>query len=114
VNREPDQVAQQLGLRVKESGGLFIQQVLRGGAAEKAGFAAGDEWLAVQTEGEPWRMQTLDDLTLYTGKTKKVTALVSRDKRLMNLQLTLPAASQAVRLSVRDAAATNKWLEHAG
>jgi predicted metalloprotease with PDZ domain len=114
VNREPDQVAQQLGLRVKESGGLFIQQVLRGGAAEKAGFAAGDEWLAVQTEGEPWRMQALDDLTLYTGKAKKVTALVSRDKRLMNLQLTLPAASQAVRLSVRDAAATNKWLESAG
>jgi len=32
----------------------------------------------------------------------------------MNLQLTLPAASQAVRLSVRDAAATNKWLESAG
>ena len=111
VNREPDQVAQQLGLRVKESGGLFIQQVLRGGAAEKAGFAAGDEWLAVQAEGEPWRMQALDDLTLYTGKAKKVTALVSRDKRLMNLQLTLPAASQAVRLSVRDAAAANKWLD---
>ncbi|TAF71912.1 MAG: M61 family peptidase, partial [Curvibacter sp.] len=111
VNREPDQVAQQLGLRVKESGGLFIQQVLRGGAAEKAGFAAGDEWLAVQTEGEPWRMQVLDDLTLYTGKAKKVTALVSRDKRLMNLPLTLPAASQAVRLSVRDMAAANKWLD---
>jgi len=35
VNHEPDQVAQQLGLRVKETGGVFIQQVLRGGAAEK-------------------------------------------------------------------------------
>ncbi|TAH12907.1 MAG: M61 family peptidase [Curvibacter sp.] len=111
VNREPDQVAQQLGLRVKENGGLFIQQVLRGGAAEKAGFAAGDEWLAVQTEGEPWRMQALDDLTLYTGKAKKVTALVSRDKRLMNLFLTLPAPTTAVRLSIRDAAATTKWLD---
>ena len=111
VNREPDQAAQQLGLRVKESGGLFIQQVLRGGAAEKAGFAAGDEWLAVQTEGMPWRMQALDDLMLYAGKAKKVTALVSRDKRLMQLILTLPAPTQAVRLSVRDAAAANRWLD---
>jgi predicted metalloprotease with PDZ domain len=110
VTREPDQVAQQLGLRVKESGGLFIQQVLRGGAAEKAGFAAGDEWLAVQTEGEPWRMQALDDLTLYTGKAKKVSALVSRDKRLTSLSLTLPAPTTAVRLSIRDATAVSKWL----
>ncbi|MDT7519454.1 peptidase M61 [Rhodoferax sp. TBRC 17660] len=113
VNREPDQAAQQLGLRVKESGGLFIQQVLRGGAAEKAGFAAGDEWLAVQTEGMPWRMQALDDLMLYAGKAKKVTALVSRDKRLMQLTLTLPAPTQAVRLSVRDTAAANRWLDGA-
>ena len=113
VNREPDQAAQQLGLRVKESGGLFIQQVLRGGAAEKAGFAAGDEWLAVQTEGMPWRMQALDDLMLYAGKAKKVTALVSRDKRLIQLPLTLPAPTQAVRLSVRDAAAANRWLDGA-
>jgi predicted metalloprotease with PDZ domain len=115
VNREPDQIAQQLGLRVKESGGVFIHQVLRGGAAEKAGFAAGDEWIAVQTAGEPaaWRMQTLDDLTLYTGKAKKLGALVSRDKRLMTLNLTLPAATQAVRLSARDAAAVNRWLDDA-
>lgn len=113
VNREPDQAAQQLGLRVKESGGLFIQQVLRGGAAEKAGFAAGDEWLAVQTEGMPWRMQALDDLMLYAGKAKKVTALISRDKRLMQLILTLPAPTQAVRLSVRDAVAANRWLDGA-
>ncbi len=113
VNREPDQVAQQLGLRVKENGGLFIQQVLRGSVAEKAGFAAGDEWLAVQTEGEPWRMQALDDLTLYTGKAKKVSALVSRDKRLMTLTLAMPSPSTAVRLSIRDAAAANKWLNGA-
>ena len=111
VNREPDQVAQQLGLRVKENGGLFIQQVLRGSAAEKAGFAAGDEWIAVQTEGDPWRMQTLDDLTLYTGKTKKVSALVARDRRLLTLTLTLPGATQATRLSVRDASSVNAWLD---
>jgi predicted metalloprotease with PDZ domain len=111
VNREPDQIAQQLGLRVKESGGLFVQQVLRASVAEKAGFAAGDEWIAVEAESSPWRMQTLDDLNIYTGKAKKVTALVARDKRLMTLSLTMPKPSQAVRLSVRDAAAANKWLD---
>jgi predicted metalloprotease with PDZ domain len=111
VNLEPDQAAQQLGLRVKEGTALTIQQVLRGGAAEAAGFAAGDEWLAVQTEGAPWRMQTLDDLILYAGNAKKVTALVARDKRVLTLTLTLPKPSQSVRLSIRDAATANRWLE---
>ena len=111
VNHEPDQVAQQLGLRVKENGGLFIQQVLRDSAAEKAGFAAGDEWIAVQSDGEPWRMQALDDLMLYTGKAKKVSALVARDKRLLTLTLKLPSATQATRLSVRDANSLNAWLD---
>ena len=117
VHREPDQVAQQLGLRVKESGGLTIHQVLRGGAAEKAGFAHGDEWLAVQAEGPKstgaWRMQSLDDLMLYAGNARKVTATVARDKRLLNLTLTLPKASQAVRLASADAALVNRWLEPA-
>jgi predicted metalloprotease with PDZ domain len=115
VLREPDQVAQQLGLRVKESGGLSIQNVLRGGPAEKAGFAAGDEWLAVQADSAkatgPWRMQALDDLTLYCGNAKKVRATVARDKQLLTLSLTLPPASQAVRLAQRDAAAVNRWLD---
>ena len=115
VNREPDQVAQQLGLRVKEGNGLHIQQVLRGGAAEKAGFASGDEWLAVEsptgTARGPWRMMALDDLTLYSGKAKKVNALVSRDKLLLTLSLTLPKPTQAVRLSVRDATLAAHWLD---
>jgi len=114
-NREPDQVAQQLGLRVKESNGVQIHQVLRGGVAEKAGFASGDEWLAVQAASAkasgPWRMQNLDDLMLYCGNAKKVTATIARDKQLINLTLAMPKASQAVRLSVRDAAAVNRWLE---
>jgi predicted metalloprotease with PDZ domain len=115
VNREPDQVAQQLGLRVKENNGLHIHQVLRGGVAEKAGFASGDEWLAIETPtGDargPWRMMALDDLTLYSGKAKKVNALVSRDKLLLTLSLTMPKPSQAVRLSVRDAALAALWLD---
>ena len=117
VHREPDQVAQQLGLRVKESNGLSIHQVLRGGAAEKAGFASGDEWLAVQAVASnttgPWRMQTLDDLTLYCGNAKKVIATVARDKRLLSLELTMPKPSHAWRLTVGDAAAVAHWLEGA-
>jgi predicted metalloprotease with PDZ domain len=117
VHREPDQVAQQLGLRVKESNGLNIHQVLRGGVAEAAGFAAGDEWLAVQAFGAkasgPWRMQSLEDLTLYCGNAKKVIATVVRDKRLLTLALTMPKPSVALRLSVSDVSLANRWLEGA-
>jgi predicted metalloprotease with PDZ domain len=115
VHAEPDQVAQQLGLRVKEGGGLHIQQVLRGGPAEKAGFASGDEWIAVQPKGTDahgaWRLNTLDDFTLYAGNAKKVTVLIARDKCLQRLELTLPKPSQdAMRLSVREAAKVDAWL----
>ena len=114
VHHEPDQVAQQLGLRVKESGGLSVHQVLRGGAAEQAGFASGDEWLAVQATGTkasgPWRMQTLDDLMLYAGNAKKVLVTVARDKRLLTLSLTLPKPSFSVRLTVSDASLLQRWL----
>jgi len=115
VHQEPDQVAQQLGLRVKENGGLFIHQVLRGGVAEKAGFASGDEWIAVQPKGQDahgaWRLNTLDDFTLYAGNARKITALIARDKCLQRLELTLPKPSRdAVRLSVREAATVDGWL----
>ena len=115
VHQEPDPIAQQLGLRVKESNGLTIHQVLRGGVAEQAGFASGDEWLAVQADAPhacgPWRMATLDDLTLYCGKAKQVRATVSRDKRLLQLLLTLPKPSTAVRLGVADAGLLERWLD---
>jgi predicted metalloprotease with PDZ domain len=114
VHLEPDLVAQQLGLRVKESNGLFIQNVLRGGAAERAGFASGDEWIAVQPAGKgtdgPWRLQTLDDFTLYAGNAKAVTAIISRDKRLLPLTLALPKPGHSVRLTVRDETLANAWL----
>lgn len=114
VQFEPDQIAQQLGIRVKESGGLFITHVLRGGAAEAAGFASGDEWIAVSDAKDangPWRLQTLDDLQLYTGKAKKLTAWISRDKRLMQLSLSVPAASKAWRLNAGDLRKVNPWLD---
>lgn len=114
VHHEPNQAAQQLGLRVKESGGVFIQTVLRGSVAEACGFASGDEWLAVQALGRnstgPWRMQTLDDLMLYSGNAKKVLVTVARDKRLMQLTLEMPKPSKTIRLAVKDEAAVNRWL----
>ena len=39
-----------------------------------------------------------------------MTAIVSRDKRLRSLSLTLPKASQSVRLAVKDVALVDAWL----
>ena len=107
------QPAQRLGLRVSDAAGLQIKVVLRGGAGERAGFAAGDEWLAVETDartGDGWRLQKLDDLALYAGAQHKLTALVARDKRLLRLPLELPAGVTTCRLSLRDAALAAAWL----
>ncbi len=114
ILEEPAQLAQQLGLRVSEDGALQIKTVLRGGAAEKAGFAAGDEWLGLEVgtghATQNWRMTRLDDLPLYAGKHTKVKALVARDKRLVQLALTIPKAITTWRLVVRDAQGVSRWL----
>ena len=124
--QEPAQLAQRLGLRVNESQGLRITTVLRGGAAEAAGFAAGDEWLGLEVvESAPgkrgasnkdnttggWRMSQLDDLLLYADTATHVIALVARDKRLLRLKLALPAPSTTCRLTVQDAALADAWLQ---
>jgi predicted metalloprotease with PDZ domain len=126
VLEEPAQLAQRLGLRVSETQGLKITTVLRGGAAERAGFSAGDEWLGLELPapagkssarnvppGEGWRMSRLDDLTLYAGRAEKVVALIARDKRLMRLALTLPPELTTWRLAVQDTDQLNAWLEPA-
>jgi predicted metalloprotease with PDZ domain len=119
VIEESAALAQQLGLRLGEAGGVVsIKTVLRGGLAEQAGFATGDEWLGV----DDWRLGKLDDLPLLTGTATEVSALVSRDKRLMRLRLTLPhtgssgsagaanASRSSWRLGVQDAARVGAWL----
>jgi predicted metalloprotease with PDZ domain len=113
VQEDVAQPAQRLGLRVTEAAGIQVKVVLRGGAAERAGFAAGDEWLAVETDartGEAWRLHKLDDLALYAGPHHSLTALVSRDKRLLRLPLELPQGITTWRLSLHDAAAAAHWL----
>lgn len=116
VHEDAAQPAQRLGLRVAEAAGIQVKVVLRGGAAERAGFAAGDEWLGVTADGAPgdgWRLHKLEDLALYTGPQRKLTALVARDKRLLRLPLELPELATTWRLALRDAAAVASWLEGA-
>lgn len=110
-------LAQQLGLRVSEVGGLTLKTVLRGGAAEAAGMAAGDEWLGVEfaaprrgASAEAWRIHKLDEVNLLRGQRTQLVALVSRDKCLLRCPLEWPAPTQAVRLGVGDAARLAQWL----
>lgn len=112
------QPAQRLGMRVSETQGLQVKVVLRGGLAEAAGFAAGDEWLAVETHGETWRVQRLDDVALYAGREKRITALVARDRRVLRLSLALEhegtAPQDTIALSLGDAALARRWLDGQG
>ena len=126
VQHEPAALAQRLGLRVSEEQGVHIKQVLHGSSAHRAGFAPGDEWLGVQTaalrgtmrSAQPegwrlgWRLKKLDDVLLYAGNAKKVLALISRDRQLHQLTLTLPSASavSSWRLSMDDAKKVGAWL----
>ena len=116
VLEEPAQPAQALGLRVAEGNAVQVKVVLRDGPAQRAGMAAGDEWLGVEVPAKArqapsaWRLQRLEDLALFTVPGTEVVALVARDRRLLRLPLRLPAASQTWRLAVRDAAKVTAWL----
>jgi len=111
VSHDPAQLQQRLGLRSSDSGGtVVVKTVLRGGAAEQAGFAPNDEWLGVEVGGQGWRLGKLDDLLLYAGSQRRLTALVARDRRLLRLELVLPAASTTWRLGLRDEAQARAWL----
>ncbi|MCB2016084.1 MAG: peptidase M61, partial [Hydrogenophaga sp.] len=121
VNLDKAPLAQRLGLRVAESGGLTVKTVLRGGAAEAAGLAAGDEWLGVEfpparrgQTPEAWRVRKLDQVDGLRGLRTNLTALVARDGRLIRCPMTWPADdapdATAVRLSVGDASQLAAWL----
>jgi predicted metalloprotease with PDZ domain len=118
VQMEKAPLAQQLGLRVSETNGaIALKNVLRGGAAEAAGMAAGDDWLGVEfaparrgESVEAWRVHKLDEVNALRGARAKLTALVSRDKRLLRCALAWPEPTQAVKLSVGDAGQLARWL----
>ena len=118
---DPSQPAQALGLRVAEAnGGVQVKVVLRGGAAEKAGFCANDEWIGVelpaagrkgqQRPAQAWRIAKLDDLALYLGDAAKCTAIVARDRKLIRLPLVLPTGATTWRLFSHDAGKVTNWL----
>jgi predicted metalloprotease with PDZ domain len=93
VDTEPAPLAQRLGLRVAEANGITLKNVLRGGLAEQAGMASGDEWLAVEcAPGETWRITKLDDIAPLLGARPHLHALVSRDRRVLRLPLAWPQA----------------------
>jgi predicted metalloprotease with PDZ domain len=113
-------MAQRLGLRVAETQGVVqIKAVLRGGAAEKAGMAAGDEWWAVaspKAKPQTWRLKKLEDLTLLLGNEKKAVATITRDQKVFALPLTLPTDVHTWRLnhtSNAHSARSSAWLNGA-
>jgi predicted metalloprotease with PDZ domain len=111
VLKEPDQLAQRLGLRLEDGQGLKIKTVLHGGAAHAAGLSPGDEWLAIeQAGGRGWRLRRLDDLLLYAPAAGKVQALVSRDEQLLRLPLKIPAPGHTWRLAVQEPSLLERWL----
>ncbi|KQV86583.1 M61 family metallopeptidase [Pelomonas sp. Root1237] len=105
-------VAQRLGLRVREAAltGIGVTHVLTGGAAEAGGVNARDEILGCNG----WRLRRLDEVAglLGSGETQ-LRLLVSRDQRLIELNVELPAPqSSAVALTLADGshAARRHWL----
>ena len=107
-------LAQQLGLRVGTDGGsIKVKQVLAGTLAHKAGFAAGDEWLAVEVKDQTWRITNLDDVLLHASAGKPITAWVARDKQMLKLALTLPKNQMLnadVKLKIVDPNKLAHWL----
>jgi predicted metalloprotease with PDZ domain len=84
-------LAQRLGIRISESAltGVKVTHVLRGGAGEQAGLAAGDELLAVND----WRLRRLDDALRLLQPGEAGTLIVVREQRLQRLPLTMPKLS---------------------
>ena len=120
VHEDPPQMAQRLGLRVAEAQGVVqIKAVLRGGAAEKAGMAAGDEWWAVassKSKSPIWRLKKLEDINLLLGNDRKAKATISRDQKVFELDLSIPSDVFTWRLSAAPtqgaaASRTSAWLD---
>ena len=107
---EPAQLQQRLGLRVTETSGVLIKtraERWRG----RAGRLRGQRRVAGRgsRRAGAWRMTKLDDLLLYAGS-RKVTALVARDRRLLRLALKLPEKDTTARLATREPEQVAAWL----
>ena len=139
VEYSANSLQQQLGLRLDESkSGLHIKIVLKDSVAQSAGFVAGDEWLGLrvpeskpnktknkskkvnlsstQFDSSSWRINKLDDLMLFLGKSKYFEAIVCRDQRILTLgvDFNIEAAladksNQALR--IEDEGKVRLWLD---
>ncbi|MFM1925370.1 MAG: hypothetical protein RIT44_1176 [Pseudomonadota bacterium] len=114
VSAETAPMTQRLGLRVSEIlGSLQIKGVLRGSAAEKAGLAAGDEWLGVEIgakgQGGSWRLSKLDELPALLGREQQLVAWVARDKRLLKLPMKVPAQASYWKLAAPSTRKPGQW-----
>lgn len=117
---EPAQWAQRLGLRLSEGAGpLIIKQVLRGGPAHVCGLCPGDEWLGLEVPSkssankEAWRMQKIEDWSLFVQDQKEVTLIISRDKRILHIPMKTANMNQTTtpRLLPKDMELISKWLK---
>jgi predicted metalloprotease with PDZ domain len=113
-------LAQQLGLKLESArGSIKIKSVLAGTLAAKAGFSAGDEWLAIEVAAksgnQTWRIHSLDDLAVYAPASKPLVAWVARDKAIFKLPLQLPKhelVNGDVKLSITNESQLRNWLSH--
>jgi len=93
VEPQPATLAQRLGVRVNESAltGVKVSHVLRDGAGERAGVAAGDELIAIGG----WRVRRLDDALRAIAPAGETALLVGRDQRVLALALDAAALTGA-------------------
>jgi predicted metalloprotease with PDZ domain len=91
---QPPTLVQRLGIRVSESAltGVKVSNVLRGGAAERAGVSVGDELLAV----DGWRIRRIDDAQRMLAGEAPGSLWLSRDQRVLSLPLSVPKENEAL------------------
>ena len=58
-------------------------------------------------------MNKLEELPALLGTERHMVAWVSRDKRLLRLDMTLPEPTTTWRLSAKNSALVDRWLEPA-
>jgi predicted metalloprotease with PDZ domain len=102
VESQPATLAQRLGVRVSESAltGVKVTHVLRDGAAERAGVAAGDELIAVAG----WRVRRLDDALRAIAPAGNTELLVGREQRVLTLAIDTASLTGAGAVQLKPAA----------
>ena len=112
LDRPPATLAQRLGVRVSESAltGVKVSHVLRGGAGERAGLAAGDELLAAGG----WRLRRLDEALRSMAASGATRWLLSRDQRIVEVDIDIGSLGAVDGGAVQLRAAAEPAAEAAG